>query len=665
MRSFSIPLFILSVIICLSTDAVADTFHVATTGNNSNPGTAAQPWRTLQHAVDTINPGDTILVNSGTYVGCRIESSGLPNAPSTLKAAPGAQVLINAASPQNRHESNIEIENFDETIKYWVIDGFEVANAIRYGIDLRDTDFITIQNCFVHHSAVTGIFLAFGYHPLIQNNESANNGEHGIYQSNSGDFPTIRGNKLHHNVGAGVHMNGDRNFTPGDGVISFALVEKNVVYENGTGGGSGINCDGVNDSRISNNLLYSNHASGISLYATDGSEGSSRNKVYNNTILMASDGRWCINIGAADEGQPNPVGNTIRNNILYTPHSFRGAISTYSTAVSGFTSDYNVVVNRFSTTEGGTNMSLALWQGLGYDLHSVISTPAALFVNPAINDYHLKSGSPALNVGTALAEMVDDLDGILRPQGSGFDIGCFELRQSSDTIGLFRPSSNLFFLRNSMSGVPDIIVPYGAPGDLPVVGDWDGNGTVTIGLYRPSASTFYLRNSNTFGVPDFAVSFGDGPGGDIPIAGDWDGNGTFTIGVYRPGSSTFFLRNSNSVGFPDVIVSFGAPGDQPLVGDWDGNGTTTIGLFRPSGNLFFLRNSNITGVPDAIVPFGAPGDQPLAGDWDGNGTTTIGLFRPAGNFFFLRNSNATGVPDITFSFGASGDKPIVGDWDGN
>ena len=44
----------------------------------------------------------------------------------------------------------------------------------------------------------------------------------------------------------------------------------------------------------------------------------------------------------------------------------------------------------------------------------------------------------------------------------------------SDTIGLFRPTENLFFLRNSNSfGQPDSIISFGAPGDLPVVGDWD------------------------------------------------------------------------------------------------------------------------------------------------------------------------------------------------
>jgi glucose/arabinose dehydrogenase len=234
------------------------------------------------------------------------------------------------------------------------------------------------------------------------------------------------------------------------------------------------------------------------------------------------------------------------------------------------------------------------------------------------------------------------------------------------TIGLFRPSDNLFFLRNSNSfGAPDIITSFGAPGDIPVVGDWDGDGTMTIGLYRPSTSNFFLRNSNSAGPPDIILSFGDGPGGDIPVVGDWDGNGTWTIGVYRPSTSTFFLRNSNTFGNPDYIVSFGAPGDVPIVGDWDGNTTMTIGLYRPSSNLFFLRNSNTFGQPDAIISFGGPGDIPLAGDWDGNGTMTIGLFRPSANLFLLRNSNTFGSPDMIVPFGAPGDTPLVGNWDGD
>lgn len=234
----------------------------------------------------------------------------------------------------------------------------------------------------------------------------------------------------------------------------------------------------------------------------------------------------------------------------------------------------------------------------------------------------------------------------------------------TQTIGLYRPPST-FYLRNSnTTGFPDISVPFGALGDIPVVGDWNGDGVTTIGLYRPSNSTFYLRNSNTIGFPDITVSFGNGPGGDVPIVGDWDGNGTWTIGVYRPSISTFYLRNSNTVGFPDLSIPFGAAGDTPVVGDWDGNGTMTIGLYRASGSIFYLRNNNTTGFPDMSIPYGAAGDLPIVGDWDGNGTVTIGLYRPSGSIFFLRNSNTTGFPDLSIPFGASGDKPLGGNWDG-
>lgn len=487
MKSFHIVILVLIAILLGCADANANTYYVATSGNDNNAGTQMLPWRTLQHAVDTIVPGDTILVQSGTYVGCRIGKSGQSNSACTLKADSGAAVLINAPGSANRHTSNIEVENFNGTLSYWVIDGFEVSGAPRYGIDLRDTDHMTVQNCYVHNSAVTGIFLAFCYHPLIQFNQSASNGEHGIYQSNSGDYPTIRGNILHHNFSAGIHMNGDRNFTPGDGIISFALVEKNIIYENGAppGGGSGINCDGVSDSVIINNLLYNNHASGISLYAIDGAEGSSRNKVYNNTIVMAVDGRWCINIPAAAEGQPDPVGNKVKNNILYTPHTFRGSIATYSNSVSGFESDYNIVVNRFSIDEGDTNMALTAWRAFGYDLHSTISTPGALFVNPA-SDFHLIAGSPAVDAGTSLAEVPQDLEGTPRPQGSVYDIGCFE--RSQCTLSLSPGSAA--FTRNGGSATITVTAPAGCnwtavsnAGFINVTsGNGIGNGTINYSV---------------------------------------------------------------------------------------------------------------------------------------------------------------------------------------
>jgi parallel beta-helix repeat protein len=430
----------LAAVLCTGGTASAATYYVATNGNDTFNGSSSNPWATLQHAVEAIAPGDTIFVRSGTYAGCRIRNSGTVSAPKTLARDTGATVVINTPGPQNSHSSLIEIENGNGTeVTDWIVDGFEVASSPHHGIDIRITNRITVRNCYAHHSAQSssgdGIFLAFSSHPLIENNEVAFNTEHGIYDSNSADYPTIRGNRSHNNSGGGIQLNADYSSkcpcgtTVRDGIISFAVVENNVIYENGVNGGSAINADGVDDSIFRNNLIYSNHAFGISLFSTDGSHGSSRNKVYNNTIVQAIDGRWCLNIPKSKGNGGSPVGNIVKNNILYTERADKGSIDVYSTAAGVLTSDYNVVVDRFSTN-GGTSVTstLAQWRTFGYDAHSLISTAAALFVDPASGDYRLTTGSPAIDAGTSLSpDVVADIVGTARPQRLAYDIGCYEM----------------------------------------------------------------------------------------------------------------------------------------------------------------------------------------------------------------------------------------------
>jgi len=246
--------------------------------------------------------------------------------------------------------------------------------------------------------------------------------------------PTIRGNLSHHNASAGIHMNGDISEQPGNGLVQYATVESNVIWENGARGGSGINCDGVDDSIFRNNLLYNNHASGISLYAIDGAHGSSNNKVYNNTIVMAPNSRFVINIPNDGGGKSPPTGNVIENNILYTPDSFHGSVLIAKPGVPGFHSDYNIVVNHFSDDNGNTSTSLTKWQALGFDLHSIVATPAQLFVDPTHQNYQLKPGSPAIDAGVALSDVPTDILAVTRPQGLAWDIGCYEEKKTTLTL---------------------------------------------------------------------------------------------------------------------------------------------------------------------------------------------------------------------------------------
>jgi len=423
--------FLFVFLVLLATPAFATTYYVATTGNDSADGSSTTPWRTLQHAVDTIANGDTILVKPGTYIGCRMQYPGASGAPKTLKAETAGTVTLNAEGPINPRHSILQIaQDFGSTpVPYWVVDGFTVINSLRYGIDPQNAPHLSVRNCVVHNSAVTGINGSNGDYMLIENNTSYSNSEHGYYMNNSSDYGTQRNNVSYSNAGCGFHHNGDISIQPGDGQMSYWLDERNTAYSNGSG--SAYNCDGVSDSKFINNLAYSNNSSGISLYAGDAATGSSNDLVYNNTFCMPSpNGRWAVNIPpgvGSGSGGTNPTGNKIKNNILYSAHTFRGSISIYGSAVSGFESDYNVVVNRMSVDDGNTNIPLSTWQGYGYDTHSILVTdPTTLFVDFAGNNFHLKAGSPAIDHGTTLTEVTKDKDGIPRPQLGAYDIGCYE-----------------------------------------------------------------------------------------------------------------------------------------------------------------------------------------------------------------------------------------------
>jgi len=397
----------------LAPRAFATDYYVKNGGSNVADGLSlATAWATLQHAADVVNAGDTVHVQDGNYAGFYLERSGTAGNPITFLAA-GSNVQI--TSDNGTTPDGINIEN----ASYAVIDGFIVNNRTRAGIRTALSSFVTVRNCRCGFNGRWGIFTGHAYDLTIENNETHHSViEHGIYVSNSGDRPILRGNILHHNNANGIHMNGDESQGE-DGTISDALVENNIIYENGSAGGSGINMDGVTNSIVRNNLLYDNHASGISLYRIDGATGSTGNLVINNTIVNASNARWCINIsnGSTD--------NTLRNNILYNYHSFRGAITIDSTSLPGLSSDYNAVISRFSSNGGNSVMTLAAWQALGYDAHSFVATPAQLFVAPT-SDYHLSDSSLAIDTGTLALAPSSDLEGNPRPVGTAPDIGAYE-----------------------------------------------------------------------------------------------------------------------------------------------------------------------------------------------------------------------------------------------
>ena len=417
----------------VATSARAATYYVATTGSDANPGTQAAPWRTLQRAGDVAGAGDDVVILPGTYAGFRPRNSGTALAPLRFLAQPG--VVVNAPGAANSNGDNIWVRN----VGHVVIDGFESTAAPRAGVAVQgepdaNVTGVVVRRCHCHHNSRWGIFTGFARDLMLEDNETSYSAiEHGIYVSNSGDRPTVRRNHAHHNNASGIQLNADPlqmgddpNDPQGDGIIESALIEANLVHDNGVAGGAAINLASVRDSLIRNNVLYANRATGIAGW--DDGEGSNRfgtrdNRILGNTIVQPSNGRFAISL------LNGSTGNALFGNILLHLGA-RGSVSADPSSQPGLRSDYNIVVDRFSDDD--VFLTLAQWRtrgtglGLGWEQHSVIATAAALFVDATANDYHLSAISPARDVGLALVDLPSDRDGVTRPQGAGVDIGAWE-----------------------------------------------------------------------------------------------------------------------------------------------------------------------------------------------------------------------------------------------
>ena len=190
-------------------------------------------------------------------------------------------------------------------------------------------------------------------------------------------------------------------------------------------------------------------------------------------------------------------------------------------------------------------------------------------------------------------------------------------------------------------------------GDTPVVGDWDGNGTVNIGvLRRGSTPTFILKRP---GRTPLRLAFGWRT--DQAVSGDWDGDGTVDIGVRRPGLSAFVLRTAEGA---TRQVALGSPNDTGVTGDWDGDGRTEVGVWQPSTRVFTLRAANGS---TRTVTLGALGDRPVTGDWNGDGRTDLGVYTAATSTFTLRTASASGsVTTRRVVWGSPTGLPVAGDW---
>jgi hypothetical protein len=127
----------------------------------------------------------------------------------------------------------------------------------------------------------------------------------------------------------------------------------------------------------------------------------------------------------------------------------------------------------------------------------------------------------------------------------------------------------------------DQVLRFGAGGDRPVTGDWNGKGVAQVGAFRSGVWRIDLDGDGRFSDGDREFSFGEA--GDQPVVGDFNGDGLDEVGVYRQGIWILDTNGNQKIDDQDLQVAFGQAGDTPVVGDWDGDGCDEPGLYRSGG----------------------------------------------------------------------------------
>ena len=525
-------------------------YFVSTDGNDGADGTEAHPWRTINHAMNSLlEPGDEVIVAPGTYAEhVMMTQSGSPDGQITLRSAVPGEALIrsdgwNAVSVYANH---VTIEGFDVS-----------TSGDGNGIFGNGVHHVEVLNNIAHDNPEAGIGFIWSEFVTIDGNLSYGNATSGWFSGISvwefrnitGDTETpgfrtiIRNNVSRDNVTeAGLHTDGngiiidDFQSTQADGYPNYnypTLIENNLVYSNG---GKGVAVHWSDNVTVRNNTAWHNNQDQLNdgTWRGEFSNQDSRGNVWANNIAVADTEANQNNTAIGFYGNNADV--IWRNNL-----TFNGQPGDASMRLDGG--------NPAPTAQQGNLLGVA--PGFA----------------DAPTDFRLTSSSPAIESGTGAFGLAwEDLGGGDRTVGT-VDIGAYE---------------------------------FGAPraNAAPVAGDDDGFETGFETALTIPVKVLLANDRDPDGDPLGLVSVLGDSRGTVRI--DAAGDVVFTPGAGITGDAEFAYRIADGRGGEDTAaVSLAVAGpDQPSPGETnDGGG----GVDNTDGVSFWGANATPRNIGDIDV----------------------------------------------------------------
>lgn len=217
-------------------------------------------------------------------------------------------------------------------------------------------------------------------------------------------------------------------------------------------------------------------------------------------------------------------------------------------------------------------------------------------------------------------------------------------------IAVFRGSEGAWYISQGSAQSFDR-VGWGINGDVPVPADYDGDGRTDIAVWRPSIGTWYILQTSDGALR--STQFGTN--GDKVVPGDYDGDGKTDVAVFRPSSGNWYALQSSNASL--LTVQWGQSTDKLVQGYYDADSKLDIAVWRPSTGVWHILKSTTNFTTSDAIQWGTTGDVPVQGDYEADGKFDVGVFRPStGQWLIRRSSNAS---LLTAPWGQNGDKPAL------